>query len=1131
MPQDALQSVLTQAGLAISRLQTINTPERGVAFFRQLGYELPPGAFGGALPALATQATDLASAVGLLAGASGEGGVSAATVNLMSKLVGTVNAIRQLHVQLQAGGGAGLPNFGDFPRRLTDFLILDCCNQLIPDLHATLHVFGLVEHEPSPAPGQSMRLINWDRFARFLTNPAQIANDLYRWDTDFDVAGFLLRLESLMRSAALPGGMYPQSAAAQAALGNPSANLPELRLPIFQQGLTSQTYSQFGITFSPVEAQGAAKKGLALLPYLIGATDFQFDVCDRGELAFQSSVDIKQTGLILRPPVNAQGILGMSVPFRVGLDIHEKPDRAEEIVLIGSPGGSRVSVQGLGVTWFAENIQDKVDLGVKAHIESFRLLIEGGEGDGFIQKILPGLHVQAEAALAFGMSLLSGFTFQAGANLQVQLDTHIGRGPIEINGIRLALAPANDNFGLGVGALLKSGLGPLTAVVEDVGIQSQLQFQLGNFGPANLDVKFKPPTGVGLSLDVGIIKGAGFLSVDTDRGEYAGALDLVFADFLHLNAIGLISTKMPDGSSGFSLLIVITADFGQGIQLGFGFTLLAVGGLLGVNRAMAFQPLMDGIRSNAIESVMFPHDPIANAMRIISDLRTFFPPQEGTFLIGPMGKLGWGEPTLISLSLGIVIEIPPGDIAILGILKLALPAEDVAILVLQVNFAGALEFDKSRFYFFASLFDSHLLFLTLEGEMGVLMAFGADANFVVSVGGFHPQFNPPPLPFPSPGRIELDIINESFARIRCDGYFAVTSNTCQFGSHSDYFFGFSALNLEGHSGFDALLQFSPFHFSVSISTSFSVNVFDVGVYGVGIDLLLEGPTPWHAHGTASLSFFLFSVDIGIDFTWGDSRDTMLPPVQLMPILAGELGKQSNWRAFLPSGSILGVTLRQLDPGEAGMLLHPLGTLQVSQRAIPLDLTLDKEGNQVPSDANRFALTVASAGLAPTRTLQEQFALAQFKNLADAAKLSQAAYSPLDSGIELSATGNLYGSGTAITCNVRYNLTIIDTKLRRFKKRFFVFLGSLFNHFLLGTSAARSSLSAYRQTQVQPFTDKVAVNPETFAVASAATNTIFHPAAASFTSQAAAQDYLARAVASDPSLDGTLHVIPQFEVAA
>jgi hypothetical protein len=556
-----------------------------------------------------------------------------------------------------------------------------------------------------------------------------------------------------------------------------------------------------------------------------------------------------------------------------------------------------------------------------------------------------------------------------------------------------------------------------------------------------------------------------------------------------------------------------------------------VGGLIGLNRGMVFQAIMDGVRTNAIASVMFPQDVIANAPRIISDLQAFFPAQQGTFLIGPMAKIGWGEPTLVSVSLGVIIEIPPGDIAILGILKLALPAEDLPILVLQVNFAGAIEVDKQRLYFFAALFDSHILFISIDGGMGLLFAWGEDADFVVTVGGFHPQFNPPPLPFPTPQRISVNIINEAYARIHCDGYFAVTTNTVQFGSHSDYFFGFSALSVEGASGFDALIQFSPFHFSVSISTSFSVHVFGVGVFGVGIQLTLEGPTPWHAHGTASISFLFFSVDIGIEFTWGDSRDTTLPPIAVMPILVGEVGKQSNWRAIPPAGSNLLVSLRNLDPAEAGFVLHPLGTLQVKQRQVPLDLTIDKFGNQKPTDADRFAISVTSGSLSKVRDLTDSFAPAQFKNMDDAAKLSQQAYVPNDSGIELAVAGATYASATAITRIVRYDLTIIDTKFRSSFRKFFIFAGGLFQHLLRGNSAARSVLSAHRDAQTHPFSGAVTVSPESFVVALRSNNSLFRSDAAAFTSLVAANDYMARATTGAPTLDGTLHVLPQFEMAA
>src|SRR6185369_2468410 len=141
-------------------------------------------------------------------------------------------------------------------------------------------------------------------------------------------------------------------------------------------------------------------------------------------------------------------------------------------------------------------------------------------------------------------------------------------------------------------------------------------------------------------------------------------------------------------------------------------------------------------------------DIIANAPKIISDLRAFFPPLQGTFLIGPMVKLGWGTPTLVSLSLGIIIEIP-GNIAILGILSVALPTADAAVIKLQVNFIGAIEFDKKRVWFFAALFDSRVLFITIEGEMGFLLAVGDQPDFLMSNGGFHPLYPVPPLPFPA----------------------------------------------------------------------------------------------------------------------------------------------------------------------------------------------------------------------------------------------------------------------------------------------------------------------------------------------------------------------------------------------
>src|ERR1044072_3045645 len=257
---DGLQTILTQTSLAISPLRAIKTPGQAVALFRKLGYEIPPGAFGGALPALATQVGELLNAVQQLNTASGEAGVAAAVANLFGRLVATVNAIKQLHVEIQAGGGGALPDIGDLPRRLTDFLVLDYFDRLKPDVHEVLLVLGLIDHEPNPAPNQPTRLINWNRFGRLLSGPRQIFNDVYQWESGLNTEKLLTRLEGLMRSISSPGGIYPQVETTRVLLGSISPSLSELRFPIFQKGVTPETYSQFGVTLSPAEAQGGKKK-------------------------------------------------------------------------------------------------------------------------------------------------------------------------------------------------------------------------------------------------------------------------------------------------------------------------------------------------------------------------------------------------------------------------------------------------------------------------------------------------------------------------------------------------------------------------------------------------------------------------------------------------------------------------------------------------------------------------------------------------------------------------------------------------------------------------------------------------------------------------------------------------------
>jgi hypothetical protein len=408
--------------------------------------------------------------------------------------------------------------------------------------------------------------------------------------------------------------------------------------------------------------------------------------------------------------------------------------------------------------------------------------------------------------------------------------------------------------------------------------------------------------------------------------------------------------------------------------------------------------------------------------------------------------------------------------------------------------------------------------------MAVLAAFGDDADFVLSVGGFHPAFKPPPLPVPTPRRLAIDILNQPTAMLRVEGYFAVTTNTAQFGARVDARLGFDDFGVEGHLGFDALVQFSPLHFVVTISASVSLKAFGVGLFSIRLRYQLEGPTPWRAQGSGSISFFFFDIDVDFDITWGEARETELPPITVMTLLAAEFDKQQSWAAQLPAGANLLVSLRRLDPAHEQLVLHPVGVLRVSQRAVPLDLTIARVGNQKPTDAKRFTLSVTSTGLAKRGDVDERFAPAQFLDFDDAAKLSKPAFEPMHGGIELSAAGAQLSSGLMLKRVVRYELITIDSGFRR-HQRFQLLFSVLWTHLLGGAASAKSALSLAAKTKLQPFEEKVTVKGEAFAVAAQADNT----PVAMFASEALAQQHLQSRLAADPSL--SLHVIPSFEAAA
>ncbi|MEU1268502.1 DUF6603 domain-containing protein [Streptomyces sp. NPDC005799] len=1142
---------------AVPLVEAADSPEQAAAFLEELGYIAPSEvtaftSFGDGIGRLTDGIEHLVDAL--------EDGDEALTVAALGEILVAAaqiaKAANTFSTEIQANF-AGTPLLTDtdilaqIGIRIADHLVVRFVEGSFPTLYAALLVVGIVEIEDiEPANASESahrrRTVHWDSLGLLFSDPVGALKETISEPDEFFYERFVFFMRALAVGLGLPATYVAPDPDVLEKLNDGQDlttqdffdDLTALRFP-----LVRDPNVDLGLELYPrIDPATQKRTGLGVALRFGGALDIRL-----GDSWVLSATIAASLGDNLGVTLDVGGSphfvgdvvgTGGSSPLdavQFGVKLTLKPsDQASPgpVFVLGLPLGALFQLGSGELTVGLEKLAS-VRVFVETDLKDGLFAFGTASSDGFVSKVVGGEGVQAQFSLGLGLSNIGGIYFKGASGLVIRLPLHLALGPIDLN--HLSLGAEFKGNGLNVTAVtgLAARLGPLAAAIEDLGVRVLFAFppaRDGNLGPVDVAFAFQPPKGVGLSLDVGVVRGGGYLFIDPDRGEYAGALELALLDVVTIKAIGIITTKLPDGSKGFSLLIIMSVEFGSGVQLGLGFTLSAVGGLIGLNRTMNLQALADGVRTGAIESVMFPHDIVANAPKIISDLRTFFPQREGTFLIGPMVRIGWGTPTLASISLGIIMEIP-GNIALVGMVRIAIPADDVAVIELQVNFVGALEFDKKRLWFFATLFESRIAFLTIDGEMGLLVAFGADANFVVSVGGFHPRFAPPPLPFPSPQRIAVSLVNTPVSRVRIEGYFAVTSNTVQFGASAEVFFGVSALHVQGHLAFDALFQFSPFYFVIEISASFSVKVFGVGLFSVGVRGSLDGPTPWHVKGHGSISLLFWDIDVDFETTWGESRHTEMPPIPIKPIITGELGKIENWRVIPPAGVNLLVSLRTIPETEAALVLHPIGVLRVSQRALPLGLTLHKVGAQKPTDFNRLSMEVVGGALEKKADAFEQFAPAQFQNFSDADKLSKPAFAPEQSGIELSTAGRDVRSAVMVRRVVRYEEIVIDSNYKRFARRFRGFLGVLFAFFLNGAAVSKCELSQAVKVKLQPFAEKIDVRGETYTVAHQSDNTVFHADAAVFHSEAGAREYLNDQVAANPSLAGTIHVIPTFEVVS
>jgi hypothetical protein len=1020
---------------------------------------------------------------------------------------------------------------GDFVSRLIDKLLLEQIDKLNDRAVSLIALTGILEDRIVGDPAGDPRLIphryrrtHLDALGKLAKNPTAYLADTTGWGrSDFDGHDIIARIINVL-------DIHDHS----------------LRL-LFPPGEPVRLDIPYGhLTIGDDPANPTGPKGLVARWLGEAIRDVEFTIplgspwslLASSKSRWEAGVELGlfPPGRLTLKPAAGEARADLALTLNA-----EREDKAP-MTLIALAGATRIETKrfeatlGLKLAAAVPPGQSHAEPSFSFTPEGLTLVLDAASGDSFLKAVSGGGRGRTDISVGATWSPAQGLKLTGSSALEIAVPAHARLGPVTLETVYIMATLADDAVPIELSASLRCEIGPFTAVIDRVGALFTATFpeEGGNLGPLNLEVGFKPPSGLGLSIDGGGFSGGGFLRCDPATGEYAGALELVFQDEIQVKAFGVLDTRAEGTLSGYSLIVIVSAEFAP-IQLSFGFTLTGVGGLLGVERTASIDQLKLGLRDGSIQSILFPKDLVANAPRIIADLKRLFPPQGGRYLVGPMAKIGWGSPTLVTVEIGAILELPRPGFVILGVLRLAAPpaVEDVPVLELQVNFLGVVDFLRGELSIDATLYNSRLLTFTLTGDMAArLYLWGENANLLLTVGGFHPSYTPPPMNLPTLQRLTISLFQGN-PRLTAEGYFAVTANTLQFGCKIELYFGVSVFNVYGFVSLDALFQYIPPYFIAEIAGQLAVRSGGSTLFAVHLVLTLEGPTPFHARGKGSFEIgFIFTVTISASFdvTFGVERLFTPLTVSLLELIDEVLHDDGAWRAIAGPVARRGVATRELPP-EAGLVVSPTGSLTVSQKTAPLGLPLARIGAARVEGANRIVIVDVSlgAGADPpsTRPVQEQFAAAQFLEMSDAEKLSRRSFEPFDSGIEIGG-GGAPKADFQTKVDVAYEVVYVRRPRRR--PKLFHLVDTVLDLLLGGSAAARSKRSATKRKPTGVGTPPVALPPERFRVAGVDDLALQAPGL-EFTSESAAVIALADVVARNPRLKGKLQVISSHEAAA
>ena len=223
---------------------------------------------------------------------------------------------------------------------------------------------------------------------------------------------------------------------------------------------------------------------------------------------------------LLHRATRTSGRFGPGAPS-IDIGVNPKAEDGKPFLVFGTSNATRLEIGS-----FSYGVELGADhAGFKTHLRKGKLVISLGDGDGFLSK-LPGGAIEVPFELGLIADTGHGVRFDGGTGLKVDLPVAaslFGVFTVQFIALELKLA-ADPSLEIRGGFSLK--LGPFQASVDQIGTALDLAAVASGIDDIGDLVKFLPPKGIGLALDLGPIKGGGYLFIDAEKGEYAGALEL-----------------------------------------------------------------------------------------------------------------------------------------------------------------------------------------------------------------------------------------------------------------------------------------------------------------------------------------------------------------------------------------------------------------------------------------------------------------------------------------------------------------------------------------------------------------------------------------------------------------------------